>query len=131
MQQWMAEKTEGGFPFFGAVDDEGQFLGYAYYGPYNTRDGYRHTVEHSVYVDARYRGQGVGTFLVNAIMEHAYEAGYYTLLGGIDGVNVGSIRFHEKLGFEKCGHLRRMGWKFGRWLDVLYYQKFLREGSPE
>jgi phosphinothricin acetyltransferase len=83
-------------------------------------------VEHSVYVDARFRGQGVGRVLLRAVIAAAESQDYHVMVGGIDAANAISIRLHESLGFTPCGIVRHAGFKFGRWLDLAFYQLILR-----
>ena len=85
--------------------------------------GYRHTVEHSVHVDAAHRGHGLGRQLVEALFPYARALEKHVMLGGIDASNSSSIRFHERLGFERVAHFQEVGHKFGRWLDLVFMQK--------
>jgi phosphinothricin acetyltransferase len=78
-----------------------------------------------VYVDTRFRGQGVGRVLLRAIIDAAEKQDYHVMVGGIDAANAVSIRLHESLGFNACGIVRQAGFKFGRWLDLAFYQKIL------
>jgi phosphinothricin acetyltransferase len=76
-------------------------------------------------VDARFRGQGVGKRLLQELIAVAQRQDYHVLVGGIDAANVVSIRLHERLGFVHCGTVRQAGFKFGRWLDLAFYQLIL------
>jgi phosphinothricin acetyltransferase len=109
----------------GAADDAHRLLGFASYGPFRPHPAYKYTVEHSVYVDPAHRGTGIGRLLLEAIVEHARAQGYHNVVGGIDRDNAVSIRLHERLGFEHCGTVRHAGFKFGRWLDLVFYQRIL------
>lgn len=126
MAGWFEAKTRGNYPVIGVEDDSGQLLGFASYGPFRERPAYKYTVEHSVYVDARCRGQGVGRMLLGAIVLAAEKQDYHVMVGGIDAENAISIRLHESLGFKACGVVRQAGFKFGRWLDLAFYQLILR-----
>jgi phosphinothricin acetyltransferase len=126
MQTWFDAKELRNYPVICAENDSGELLGFASYGQFRERPAYKYTVEHSVYVDARFRGQGVGRTLIEAIIEAAQSQGYHVLVGGVDASNAVSIRLHEKLGFTSCGIVREAGFKFGRWLDLAFYQLILK-----
>lgn len=106
----------------------GEVLGWASLNPHKHTGGYRHTVELSVYLRDDARGQGLGKRLVGALLERARAAGHHVVLAGVCTEQDASLRLHESLGFEKVAHFREVGFKFGRWLDVAYYQK--RLASP-
>ena len=125
MTAWFDGKERGNYPVVGAADDTHRLLGFASYGPFRPHPAYKYTVEHSVYVDAAHRGQGIGGLLLAAIVERARQQGYHNIVGGIDRDNDASIRLHERLGFERCGSVRHAGFKFGRWLDLVFYQRIL------
>jgi L-amino acid N-acyltransferase YncA len=93
--------------------------------------GNRYTVEHTVHVRHDVRGQGVGSTLVEALFPRAIALGKHVMIGGIDAANEASIRFHERLGFERVAYFREVGHKFGRWLDLVFMQRFLdTPGAP-
>lgn len=125
MTAWFDEKRAGDFPVWGAVTDDGQLLGFASYGVFRVRPAYKYTVEHSVYVDGAARGQGVGKALMRRLIESAVEQDKHVLVGGIDAENLASVKFHESLGFEPSGIIKQAGFKFGRWLDLAFYQLVL------
>jgi phosphinothricin acetyltransferase len=105
-------------------------LGFAYYGAFRHRSAYRFIAEDSVYVRDDVRGQGVGKALVAALLERAEAAGLRQMLALIgDSANTGSIGMHVSLGFTRCGVMRAVGVKFGRWLDVVIMQRSLGEGD--
>jgi phosphinothricin acetyltransferase len=99
--------------------------GFASWGPFRPFPAYLYTVEHSVYVDERFRGRGVGRALLKALIAEARERKLHTLVGVIDATNAASIALHSRLGFTRCGTVREAGFKFGRWLDVEYWQLLL------
>ena len=105
-----------------AVGDDGDVLGYASFGDWRAFDGYRHTVEHSVYVRADARGGGIGEALMEALIQRAKAIGKHEMVAGIEAGNTGSIRLHEKLGFEQVGLLTEVATKFGAWLDLAFLQ---------
>lgn len=119
---WLADRRRAGYPVLVAVGDEGEVLGYASFGDWRAWDGYRHTVEHSVYVRDDRRGKGIGTSLMLALIERARSIGKHVMVAGIETKNAGSIRLHEKLGFATVGHLKEVGMKFGVWLDLTFLQ---------
>lgn len=126
MVAWFATKRANGFPVIGAVDDDsGKLLGFASYGAFRAFPAYKYTVEHSVYVDSAHRGTGLGRTLMEALIEEAVVRDVHVMVGAIDAANAGSIGLHERLGFEHSGTVRQAGFKFGRWLDVAFYQRIL------
>jgi L-amino acid N-acyltransferase len=129
MSGWFDAKAKGKYPVIGIENDAGDLLGFGTYGMFRERPAYKYSVEHSVYVDARFRGQGVGKRLLLEVMGAAEGQEYHVLVGGIDAANSVSIRLHERLGFVHCGTIRQAGFKFGRWLDLAFYQLILR--TPE
>ncbi|AWI86557.1 GNAT family N-acetyltransferase (plasmid) [Alloyangia pacifica] len=118
---WLAERQKAGYPVLVAVSDE-EVLGYASFGDWRAWDGYRHTVEHSIYVRAGQRGTGIGKALMEALIGRARVAGKHVMVAGIEAGNLGSIRLHQKLGFEQTGLLKQVGTKFDRWLDLAFLQ---------
>jgi len=121
-RQWWRSRTAQGYPVLAARDVRG-VAGFATFGDFRAWPGYRFTVEHSVHVRANGRGQGVGTLLVQALLPRAAALGKHVMMAGVDADNAASIRFHERLGFERSGHLREVGYKFGRWLDLVFLQR--------
>ncbi|KGM31854.1 GNAT family N-acetyltransferase [Inquilinus limosus] len=119
---WLANRRRLGYPVLVAVDDDGQVAGYASFGDWRAWDGYRHTVEHSVYVRRDRRGGGIGGALMRELIVRAAALGKHVMVAGIEAGNAGSIRLHESLGFEPAGVLREVGTKFGRWLDLAFLQ---------
>lgn len=117
--------TKSGWAWLVAADASG-VLGFAYYTQYRPRSAYRFTAEDSVYVRDDVRGQGVGKALVARLIEHAAGAGFRQMVAIVgDAENIGSIGVHASLGFQKVGTLRDVGFKFGRWLDVVFMQRAL------
>ena len=125
---WWRERVAVGFPVF--VAGEGDVvLGFASYGTFRPWEGYRHTVEHSVYVDAGARGRGLGRLLLAALIDHATANGKHVMIAGIDASNAVSIKLHETLGFVAIGTLTQVGRKFDRWLDLHFMQRLLSSGE--
>ena len=132
MHGWFAAKAAGRFPVIGVEDVHGRLLGFASYGVFRAWPAYKYSVEHSVYVHHTERGRGLGVALMRELIAAAQAQGYHTLIGVIDHDNAGSIAFHEKLDFARCGTIRQAGFKFGRWLDVVFYQLLLETpGAPQ
>jgi len=125
MAAWWAVKQAAGLPVLGIELDSGVLAGFATWGSFRPFPAYVHTVEHSVYVDARFRGRGVGRALLAALIDEARVRDLHTLVGVIDATNAASIGLHRRLGFTRCGTVREAGFKFGRWLDVEYWQIIL------
>jgi L-amino acid N-acyltransferase YncA len=125
MAGWFKAKESGRFPVIGAVDDGGRLLGFASYGTFRAWPAYKYSVEHSVYVEKNRRRQGVGEALMRRLIAAAAEQEYHCMVGGIDVANVGSIAMHERLGFTHAGTIRQAGFKFGRWLDLGFWQLLL------
>lgn len=125
MADWFELKRSNGFPVIGAEDAAGQLLGFASYGTFRAWPAYKYTVEHSIYVHRERRGLGVGRVLLGALIEAARARDVHVMVGGIDAANVGSIALHTSLGFSHAGTLRQVGFKFGRWLDLAFYQRVL------
>ena len=117
--EWFRARTQLGYPVLIAHDESG-VIGFASFGDFRSFPGYRYTVEHSVHVRADRRGQGVGTALMRALLPLARALGKHVMVAGIDADNVGSIRMHERLGFERVAHMPQVGAKFGRWLDLVF-----------
>ena len=114
---WFSARRERGFPVLVAMRGK-QVIGYASYGDWRAFDGYRHTVEHSVYVRGDSRGTGTGKRLLKALIDRASFNGVHVMIAGIEAENTASIKLHEKLGFRVVGRFSEVGIKFGRWLDL-------------
>ena len=121
---WLLARQAEGYPVLVALDG-GEGVGFAGFGGFRPWPGYRFTVEHSVHVRADRRGHGVGGSLMRPLIAHATALGLHVMIAGIDADNAGSIRFHERLGFTEAAHLRQVGFKFGRWLDLVLMQRLL------
>lgn len=122
---WLADRQRAGYPVLVAARPDGQVAGYASFGDWRPFDGYRHTVEHSVYVAPDAQGAGLGKALMLALIERARALGKHVMVAGIDASNHGSIRLHEGLGFQQVGLMPQVGTKFGRWLDLAFLQLLL------
>ncbi len=125
MIAWFRAKEAGRFPVIGAEGESGNLLGFATYGIFRNWPAYKYSVEHSVYVHKNHRGEGIGAALMARLISLAEKQDYHVMIGGIDQSNAASVKLHEKLGFEHAGTIRQAGFKFGRWLDLAFYQLVL------
>ena len=121
---WILARAAAGFPVF-VADEAGRVLGYGSFGDFRPFEGYRVTVEHSLYVEAAARGRGLGKSLLTALVDEARRLGKRAMIGGIDGTNGPSIALHVKFGFVEVGRLPGVGTKFGKPLDLVLMQKTL------
>ena len=122
---WWRSRAEAGYPVLVAVKD-GAVLGYAGYGPFRPYEGYRETVELSVYVAEASRRMGVATALMTALEAEARKRGVHVMVGGIAAENEASICLHRRLGFVETARMPEVGRKFGRYLDLVLMQKILK-----
>jgi L-amino acid N-acyltransferase len=125
METWFEAKARGRYPVIGAEEENGELVGFASYGPFRPWPAYKYSIEHSVYVDAPFRGKGVGRRLMLELIESAKAQDYHMMIGGIDAANSASVALHRGLGFQFCGTVKEAGFKFGRWLDLDFYQLIL------
>ena len=125
MREWFAARQRDGTPVLGIEWEPGVLAGFVTWGPFRPRPAYKYSVEHSVYVDERFRGHGIGRQLLEAIVAEARRRDLHLLIAGIDATNVASIALHSSLGFRCCGTVREAGFKFGRWLDLEFWQLVL------
>ena len=123
-RDWWHTRTQQGFPVL-VARSAGRVTGFATFADFRAWPGYRFTVEHSVHVHVEWRGRGVGRELMLELLPRASAAGKHMMVAGIDAANEASIRFHERLGFEQGGRLSEVGFKFDRWLDLVFMQRRL------
>ena len=126
MQTWYAAKRQGNYPIIGVFDRDEKLLGFTSYGSFRNWPAYKYSVEHSIYIRFDMRGNGLGKLLLREIIKSAEEQDYHVLIGGIDASNATSISLHEKEGFVLSGTIRQAGYKFGKWLDLSFYQLILK-----
>ena len=120
-EAWFTAKLSAGFPFIVARDSSG-ITGFGTFGEFRAPPCYRQSVEHSVHVRRDRRGQGIGRSLVIELMSQAAAMRKHVMIAGIDADNAISIKLHESLGFINVGHFHEVGYKFGRWLDLVFLQ---------
>ena len=125
MTSWFEAKCKAGYPVIGIEDAGGNLLAFGSYGAFRAWPAYKYTVEHSVYVHKDHRGRGLGRVVMQELIAAARGRDVHCMIGGIDATNAGSIALHEWLGFRHVGTLPQVGFKFGRWLDVAFYQRIL------
>ncbi|KNX76301.1 acetyltransferase [Pseudomonas sp. 250J] len=125
---WFEARAQQGYPILVAVDDSG-VLGYASFGDWRPFEGFRHTVEHSVYVRSDQRGKGLGPVLMEVLIERARLCDKHVMVAAIESGNAASIRLHERLGFSITGQMPQVGVKFGRWLDLTFMQLYLDDNT--
>lgn len=123
-RQWFETKQAQRLPVLVAVDNA-TIIGFGSFGPFRPWPAYQFTVENSLYVDSAFRRKGAGTALLASLVTAAHTAGYHTMVAGIDATNEASLALHRKAGFEPVAHFREVGWKFERWLDLVFMERIL------
>jgi L-amino acid N-acyltransferase YncA len=121
---WFDAKAANGLPLIVARDASG-IAGFGTFGEFRVWPCYRHSVEHSVHVREDRRGQGIGRVLVTELLARAAAMRKHVMIAGIDADNAVSIGLHRSLGFASVGHFHEVGFKFGRWLDLVFMQCIL------
>ena len=119
--QWMEARQSLGYPVL-VAEAAGAVIGYAAFGDWRPFDGFRGTVENSVYVAPEARGQGVAQALLAALIPRARACGKHVIVAAVTSENAASLRLHEKLGFVETARMPQVGQKFGRWLDLVFLQ---------
>ena len=114
-------------PCFLVAEVRGRVMGFASYDQFRKGPGYARTVEHTIVISEEGRGQGMGRALMDAIVEHARDAGIGSIWAGVSGENPTGVAFHASLGFEEVARLPKVGYKFGRWMDLVLLRKCLDE----
>jgi L-amino acid N-acyltransferase YncA len=120
----LADKTNKNFPVIVAEFD-GQLVGFGMYSEFRFREAYKYTVEHSVYVNEKFHGKGIGKLVLQELIALARKQKLHTMIAVIDAENQDSIEFHEKFGFKTVGIIKESGFKFDRWLDSVFMQLIL------
>jgi phosphinothricin acetyltransferase len=123
------EKVTAAYPWL-VWEEAGRVLGYAYSSVWRARAAYRHSTETAIYLALDQRGQGRGAVLYRALLDELRQRGFHLVLGGLALPNEASVRLHEALGFRKAGHIREAGRKFGRWIDVGFWELLLKAEAP-
>ncbi|MBR0667720.1 N-acetyltransferase [Roseomonas hellenica] len=121
---WLRGRQQQGYPVLVAAEGDA-VVGFASFGDFRSSPGYRYTVEHTVHVHPERRGTGIGRQLIESLIPLAVAQGKHVMIAGVDAANSGSIRFHERLGFVQVARFEEVGFKFGRWLDLVFLQRRL------
>jgi phosphinothricin acetyltransferase len=121
--EWFAKHDEK-YPLI-VYEFEGKVVGYAGLSEFRSKEGYKNTCELSVYIDPEYHNKGIGKKLMEQIINLGKEIGFHVIISGICADNRICIKMHEKFGFVSCGHMKEVGFKFGVYLDCLFYQLFI------
>jgi L-amino acid N-acyltransferase len=124
-RQWFETKQAQRLPVF-VAHDGATIIGFGSFGPFRPWPAYQFTVENSLYVGSAYRRKGAGTALLDSLVSAAQTAGYHVMVAGIDATNEASLALHRKAGFQPVAHFREVGWKFERWLDLVFMERMLR-----
>lgn len=117
----LGKVTSAGLPWL-VAEEKNEILGYAYASTWNTREAYKHTAEVSVYLSPSHTGKGIGSLLYEALFADLKALSFHVLIGGITVPNPASTKLHEKFGMTKVAHFGEVGYKFGAWHDVGYWQ---------
>jgi phosphinothricin acetyltransferase len=125
---WYEDKIKAGYPIY-VAEEAGEVIGFSSYGPFRAWPAYKYTIENSVYVAEGQRGKGVGKLLIRPLIESARAKGYHAIIAGIDASNDASIRLHASFGFLHVANFKQVGYKFGRWLDLVFMEILL--DTPE
>ncbi|ROM49745.1 GNAT family N-acetyltransferase [Pseudomonas poae] len=125
---WFTARQAQSYPVLVSIEND-EVTGYASFGDWRPFEGFRYSVEHSVYVRSDQRGKGVGPRLMEALIERARTCGKHVMVAAIESGNQASIRLHERQGFITTGQMPQVGIKFGRWLDLTFMQLALNPGA--
>ena len=120
--RWFDEHEANQLPVIVAEGTGGVIVGWGTLSQFRPRPGYQFTCENSLYVSASERGKGIGKLLLAALLDAARQRGFRNLIAVIDAENISSIRLHEGFGYERVAHLKKVGYKFDRWLDLIFMQ---------
>ena len=120
-EQWLLAKQQLGYPVLVICDDE-QVMGYATFGNWRDFDGYKFTVEHSVYIHPDHHKKGLGLKLLEDLILEAKKLNKHIMVAGIEAQNLGSVKLHQKLGFNEVGTFKQVGFKFNQWLDLTFFE---------
>ena len=130
-QSWFEDHKRTGFPIFVAMNEREEIVGWSALNRYHDRKGYQFTSENSIYIAAGHRGRGIGKLLLAPLIESARKLGLHAIIAAIDGENEASVRLHARFGFLHVGRFQQVGYKFNRWLDVVYMELLLPDCSAD
>jgi len=123
---WIEERTAAGFPVL-VADDGGEIAGWCCLSRWSPKGAYGKTADESIYIADAYRGRGVGTRLLSAIVDEARKLDLHVLMAGVVACQEASLALHRSLGFVEAGRYRHMGYKLGSWHDLVWLQRHLWE----
>jgi L-amino acid N-acyltransferase len=129
-REWFESKQANGYPVLVAESDR-TIAGFATYGLFRPWPAYSHTVEHSVYTAPEFRRRGIARLLMTELIALARSGGLHAMVGGVVAENAESVRLHESLGFTEVARFREVGWKFGRWLDLKFFELLLQVAAQD
>lgn len=118
------EKEKAGHPIL-IGESENQVCGYATYGMFRAKPGYRKTIEHSIYLTKKVQGKGLGMELMKRLIDLAKNQGYHAMIAGMDSKNLGSYHFHQRLGFVEVARIPEVAIKFNQWQTLVFMQLIL------
>jgi len=121
---WFEAKKAENFPVYVAIHND-EVCGFSSIGPFRNWAAYKYTVENSVYVDTRFRGRGIGKMLMIPLIQAAKERNMHAVVAGIDATNSASLHLHQVFGFQQVAHFKQVGYKFGKWLDLIFMELLL------
>ena len=121
---WWESRVSRGFPVY-VADVDGAVAGYGTFAEFRANQGYRFSVEHSVYVAVPEQRRGIGSVLLTRLIAEARQLNMHAMVGGIAADNAASIALHLRFGFVETARMPQVGFKFGRWLDLVLMQKLL------
>lgn len=122
--QLFQEKIREGFPIL-VGEMRGEVVGYATYGRFRAKPGYNKTIEHSIYLNIKAQGKGLGSQMLRQLIQIASDKGFHVMIAGMDSENTGSYRFHERFGFKEVARMPEVGFKFGTWQTLVFMQLML------
>ncbi len=123
---WLEKKKLKKMPVI-VAEENGSVVGFGTFGIFRPWDGYQFSVEHSIYMDKNLRGKGTGKIIMSELIDLAKKKGFRTMIAGVDANNARSIKFHTNFGFKEVGRFNQIGYKFEKWLDLIFLQLFLQD----
>lgn len=124
LRHWFLKKQVDKMPVF-VCEMNAKTVAYSSFDAFRACDAYKFSIENAIYVHKDFRGQGIGKHLLNTLIDRAGKDGYHTMIASIDASNEGSYHFHHQLGFREVGRFREVGYKFGKWLELVFMQRML------
>lgn len=125
INEWFQDKININFPVL-IAEQENKIVAYGTYGDFRNKEGYKFTVEHSVYVHPHFQKKGIGKKLITRLINIAQTNNVHSIIAGIDAENSTSIKLHKSLGFKEVGYIKEAAYKFDRWLDLVFYQYLIK-----